>query len=90
MTLPVVVHQACVGGVSQWCGWRPLLPEFRRAISFEDVSQAMKTGKRRAITLLHRCHRRVKTLARYRIEVAQSGRFSAGGKPTFTSAITGG
>jgi hypothetical protein len=58
--------------------------------AIEDVSQAMKTGKRRSARLIHRCHRRVKALTRIRIELAQSGRFNAGGKPSFTSALTGG
>jgi hypothetical protein len=71
----------------------PLLsrvPIERFAAATEDVSEAMKTGKRRGVALIQRCHRRMKALARIRIELAQSGRFSASGKRSFTSALTRG
>jgi hypothetical protein len=65
----------------------PSVP-IERAAAIEDVSEAMKTGKRRAAGMIQECHRRMKTLARIRIELAQLHRFSAGGKPSFTSALT--
>jgi hypothetical protein len=67
----------------------PSVP-IERSAAIEDVSEAMKTGKRRAAGMIHGCHRGVKALERIRIELAHSDRFSAGGKPSFTSALTRG